>query len=479
MVNAALLTKQKQFVNANKILKSAETLSKLEGITHYLSEINFKLGNNCYAEKKDTALHFFYKGLKYAKQNHLPLISGRIHSNIGYLHVHFDEYEEALPSINKAMSIAKKVNDSAVLQEVNFTLGVYYESKDDYTKALKYYDAAVETYGKYVNQIQLSYTYWLYSGALYHTKYFEKAFDIQEKYIYLNDSVYNLEKTAQFEALRTEFEVEKKDNQITLLERENQLAATRRKWIITSSVFISLGLIGLFLYYRQRAKTQQKIRKQENELYEKEAKLIAIKSQVEGQDKERHRIAKELHDGVGGQLATVTMALSHLNTNLKNIKITSIQNSLKTTFSELRSLSHSLSETYHKEKSLTTLLAKLKQNYETQNAFTVEISIYPEESLEALPESIKHNTYRVLQELFNNTHKHSKATLVQLSLNTYEDQLVILFEDNGIGFNVKTNANGIGMKNIEERIITLNGKLHIDSAPQRGTHFSIEIPLKI
>ena len=337
---------------------------------------------------------------------------------------------------------------------------------------------------RFANKVQLYNSYIMLSGALEHNNNFKEAYDYQNKYIALKDSVFNERKAKEFNELRTQYDVEKKDHQISLLEKETELAATKRKWIITLSALISLVLVSLFLFYRHSAKTQKRIREQEQVLYEKETEriqkereLATIRAEVEGKDKERHRIAKELHDGVGGQLASVTMSLFHLNSNWGNENITNIQKVLGKTFKEIRGLSHSLSSSHLSEKTLEILIFDLKQHYEKMNAFTVEVSTFPEDCLKNISAVTKHNLYRVLQELFNNTYKYANASLVQLTFNVHKNILVVVFEDNGIGFDTNYKNEGIGLKNIHERIISVNGKIHIDSHKHRGTVVNLEIPI--
>ena len=90
---------------------------------------------------------------------------------------------------------------------------------------------------------------------------------------------------------------------------------------------------------------------------------------------------------------------------------------------------------------------------------------------------LKHNLYRILQELIANSLKHAEAKRVQISFNFHIKSLIVMFEDDGKGFDVKTNKNGIGLKNIDERIAQINSTMTIDSTLNVGTHICIEIPL--
>ena len=119
----------------------------------------------------------------------------------------------------------------------------------------------------------------------------------------------------------------------------------------------------------------------------------------------------------------------------------------------------------------------LKQQYEHVNQFKVSISIFPEESLDTIDADVKHNLYRILQELFNNASRHSNCNYVELSINRHSDSIIVIYEDDGIGFDTKMIKEGIGLKNINERSKSINGTLVVDSQKDKGTHVTLEIPI--
>ena len=129
---------------------------------------------------------------------------------------------------------------------------------------------------------------------------------------------------------------------------------------------------------------------------------------------------------------------------------------------------------YYNKKSFYKLLAEIKKQYE-RDTLNIDISIYPENCLDSLKAEIKHNLYRILQEAFANILKHAKANNVHLSFNKHKDSLVVIIEDDGIGFNVKTTIKGIGIKNMKERVTSINGEFNIDSSQKNGTQLIIKI----
>ncbi len=468
-----------------KSLKAAMKISLLHNYKKGLIESYNTKGLLFFDTQKDSVEYYYKKAIKIAKNINNLYLEETVLSNLGDFYLNIGDNEKAITTLKKAEYLAKKVGDKTAFYYINMSLAIYYENLKEYGNAIKYYKKALNEKEFLLSKRQKKRVYWLLSGTLWFNKQYKEAFDYQEKYIYLNDSIFNIQKEKEFQTLRTEYEVEKKDNQIALLETEKELANTRRKWLMITVVLLTLPLLILFLFYRHRARTQsiirtqeQQIHKQEKEHLEQQQELKETQALIEGQDKERERIAKELHDGIAGQLASINLNLSHANKDINNKTVTKISGTLKQTFKELRSLSHDLSYNYHKDKSFHDLLVELKQKYEQLKLFAFNISVYPDNALQNLDVYIKHNLYRILQELLANVSKHAKAKDVQLSFNKHDNLLIMILEDNGLGFKEQTQKDGIGIKNIKQRVASINATFHIESTLERGTTVVVEIPVQ-
>lgn len=465
-------------------LESAIKLSKDNNQKDRLAESYNLKGISLFEKQKDSSIYYYNNALQLFKESENKYFEGIVYANLGDIYLNIYDYNNAFKNLKLSENIAKEIGNSSSLFFVNLSLGIYNIETENYPEGVSRYEIAMNEYKDYVDDKKLVTGYWLLSEGYFFNNQFKKAYKTQEKYISLNEKLLNAKKAKEFDEIRTKYEVEKKDNQIVLLEKDKVLSAIKRKWIIVSAILAALPLIGLFLFYRHRANTQKTIRLQELEIHhkekarlEKEQELIQIKALVDGQDKERHRIAKELHDGVGGQLASVNLSLSEINSKLNNRSLHNIGNVLTNSFNELRALSHSLSSNYHKDKTLYSLLAELKKQY-TSDYLEIEISIFPEDCLVDLNMTLKHNLYRIFQESFANVLKHANAKQVHLSINKHIDVFVIIIEDDGVGFELKSLQRGIGLKNIKERIDSINGKLSIDTSINNGTQLIIEIPLQ-
>lgn len=212
---------------------------------------------------------------------------------------------------------------------------------------------------------------------------------------------------------------------------------------------------------------------------DKEERLHAL---ILATENERKRIARDLHDGACVNLAAINMKVDALKEDLGNSpvlaqKVANIADDLDATYHEVRGISHDLmSKTLHAtglETALEELAGRVQQ---VQKGLTVDFySNYP---LDRIGGWAKIHLYRIAQELLLNVLKHAGAETVNLQLLEDEGKLLLTVEDDGRGFDPgKALANGgIGLANVRTRVEVLHGKMHLESAPEKGTFISIEIP---
>lgn len=215
---------------------------------------------------------------------------------------------------------------------------------------------------------------------------------------------------------------------------------------------------------------------------QRKAEEKAIKAVVEGEERERHRIANELHDGLGQYLSAANM---HLNTVYSDSR--SLSDSSDRAFKTgLQMLEHAISET----RSIShNLLPKAIQDYGLKLAVeslvnemqsTQEISIYLFQKYrdETVPGNIQINFFRIIQEALNNAIKHSGGTTISINLVYSDNELICTIEDNGIGFDPLNVTNeGLGLQSMKTRVAAMSGNLDIDSKQNSGTLITAIVPL--
>lgn len=244
-----------------------------------------------------------------------------------------------------------------------------------------------------------------------------------------------------------------------------------------SSFLLSLALLLFYLRYKKNI-LQQQFEIQQKELdYQKKLTQVIITSQ----EQERKRIGKELHDDVGNNLASLRLFLDKYlylpdydNTAIKE----EYKKRINSIFNKLRTISHQLSVAEIELFGLREALFMMSEHIEQSGVFTIHI----DESKTRIPESLEYDTaviiYRVFQELLTNTIKHAGANEVYIDFEQHPDSggLQISYADNGKGLPSDKLLHGLGFKNIESRLQTINGHYDIDREASAGFRIHIFIP---
>ena len=207
-----------------------------------------------------------------------------------------------------------------------------------------------------------------------------------------------------------------------------------------------------------------------------------IEAVIESQEKERKRIAEELHDSIGQMLALIKLNLSRLESDVE-FKEDSLQLFKQTTgilddsCDEVRNISHNLMPPDIYGRNLTELIEGLIRKIVNTNEYTCQFQAFGVSG--NLSNAIKFTVYRVIQEILHNIIKHAAASKITINLIQTDDGINLMVEDNGKGFDKNLVNMGLGLKNIYSRIDLLKGYFDIDSSLNRGTNYNITIPFNI
>jgi len=218
------------------------------------------------------------------------------------------------------------------------------------------------------------------------------------------------------------------------------------------------------------------IRRKNKEKHRQE--IIRLESLLDGQEKERKRIAEELHDGLNGDLSAIKYRLSGLEDT--GLHLEDRENLVKTidlidnACTQVRRISHNLMPSSILDFGLVETVNQYCSKINSSHPLELDFQYFGDPA--TLPKKSETVIYRIIQELINNIIKHSQATTALVQMNFHENELFITVEDNGVGFDVKNAKNGLGLKNIESRIQLLKAGLEIDSS-DKGTSFQINIDL--
>jgi len=440
IINAENLVELKHFYDAKKVLdKAFLTLKDFPG-----SNLNDS--------------YFYSEGLYYAKQN----------KNANAL----ESYEKGIKSAEKHQNHIALNRLKFAEYEILFKLKEYEKSKNNLDYLIENTPFIVDK-KNYYNELAKVYNA---------TKDFNKAYFYSNKYNEINDSLNHTKFKSEIVELEAKYKKAESEKKINLLQSENEKAVlmlynNRLNSVLFAVLSFLLFLTVLFLWIfnknQKKLSAQKEINhQQELKAFENRHKLSVSKALIKGEEIERKRIARDLHDGLGSMLSGLKI---HLNLAKRENKETvhGVDALLDNSIKELRNISQNLMPETLLELSLEHALRDLCAA-NSNSATKIEFQYLVKKS--KLPKNYEIMIYRIIQELLNNALKYAKASQVLVSCSQNKDVFFITVEDNGIGFDVlDTNKNGMGLKNIKNRVEFLNGKLEIDSKINQGTSTYIEL----
>ncbi len=269
--------------------------------------------------------------------------------------------------------------------------------------------------------------------------------------------------------MESKYETEKKEMQIASLKKDKKLYIG-----FGISGIVVLLLLSGFLFARHRLNVnKRKIAEFQVKQLEQEKQLVATQAVLEGETAERSRLARDLHDGLGGMLSVVKL-------NLKDMKSYSIMDNpdvvrfgnalemLDQSIGELRRVAHHMMPESLMRYGLKVSLEDFCRAIPGVNFIYLGEDPRLDSRLEVL-------IYRSAYELINNALKHSQATNINVQLMIDNGLVSLTVSDNGIGFDPKTAILGNGLENIRTRLALYNGKMNIHSSPGKGSEISVEI----
>ena len=401
--------------------------------------------------------------------------------NMGEYYNHSNSYSQAIPYYEKALKLSELNKDLFQKCDLLYILSGIYLNSTIYTKALDYGLQSLLLAKKigakdiiFLTQKRLSIIY----NKLNKPK---KAYEFLEESYTLKDSVLNENHIKQMTLIQTQFETGKKDKSITeqqikLKKQELDLIKKEKEKQFYSIVSVLLILLsfGLWYFFRQR----QKIKNKEIITLQQQQEIAKLEALIDGEEKERRRIAQELHDGLNGDLSAIKYRLSTLeDAGLNKIdaeNLTKVIDMIDESCAQVRSISHNLMPSSILEYGLIETIREYCIKINTSETFKIDFQFFG--NYIALSKKSETVIYRIIQELVTNILKHSKATEALIQFNYREDELFITVEDNGIGFDKNAISPGIGLKNIKTRIGFLNALLDFESS-FAGTSYTISIDL--
>ncbi len=365
-------------------------------------------------------------------RNYVAFVSGNVYLDL-------KEYDKAIDYLEQAVTAAKKGGANTQVQDAYRGLAQGYEAKGDYRQSLINYKA-----------------FWT-----------------------MRDSLESIAIRNDIAAWSLKYRTAEKDKKMLsdqlLINKQKENIRTKNNWIVGISLGATLLIVLLYAFFRinhHKQRLKMSVLQQQQEIDQ-------LKAMITGEEKERERMARELHDGIGGMLAAINMNLSSAWAMQEDAagkeRLHKILDMLKDTSSEVRKTAHNLLPDVLTRYSLEQALMIYCEHINIGNVLQVDFEFHAQ--IEDLDKSIELILYRISQELLQNILKHAHATTAWLMIKQLDQKLSIIVEDNGSGFAPEEENNGYGLLNLQYRVKALEGNLHMQSDIGQGTTIHIEFDL--
>ncbi|TVQ83228.1 MAG: hypothetical protein EA393_15710 [Bacteroidetes bacterium] len=449
---------------------------QLPKVYNNLAITHFYLGNT------EESIAGFEKAYEINLKNGNISETARNINNIGIVWRNLENYSRALIYSLRALELRKTLGDRYAIAESYMNVGSDYALLNSLDMALAYFDST-EVMIKELKRPQFEAEFLLAKASAYeHNLQFSKALYLIKEHYRLRDSIINERNKNHISELMIQYETEKKDRellaqQLTISEKEKALRIKNlQASIYLIGFFVTLLLLtGGVLFYRQRKKHIEA----QYENWQKNKKIDNLKFLIAGEEKERTRISRELHDGINGSLAALKMLIKSNRYSKEEVLEKSTEMIDQITL-EIREISHNLMPAVLKDLGLIAVLNDFL--FKIKRGGSLDITLYDFGDFSGLSDHDKLVVYRIVQELVKNVLKHAQATECIVQLVAEEDMVSVTVEDNGKGFvsnkeQMKIEESGIGLRNVKSRIDMVDGKLNILSDQRSGTSIHIEIPV--
>jgi len=462
------------FIRNSDILRNKQIIEKCDAIIDRVTDKDVLAGyytnrGNVYGYDEDyeTCDKYFQKALSILDETGNQYRLGMLYYNMGYFAVQRDNLTLGEEYYKMSLSAFEKYNSKFDICDGILALGrvLYYSQK--YDEAESYLLKALSMAQQMESKLLMRNAFITLSWLEHDRGNYKEAFEYSENGAEIDTELVSENTQKQLAFLEVKHETEKKEQQILSLTREKRLIL-----YLGVAGGILLLLLLLLMFARHRI-SWHKI-----ERLKKEKQLVATQSLLDGETAERTRLARDLHDGLGGMLSAVRFNLSGLKDGNTGAIIESSDvelfnkalNTLDESIRELRRVAHNMMPDslarYGLKASLTDFcnsISIVKFNYFGSG--------------DRLGSKLEVMIYRTVHELVNNALKHSGAKEIIVQIIQEVDRIAITVQDDGRGFDTSVPTEGTGLKNIKDRVGSYNGRMEIWSKENEGTEISVEFIL--
>lgn len=480
-------------------------------------------------ESYPLALQHLQKAVQYAEQLKNPKLMAAAYSGMAAYASRTKNFPDALVWQTKAIKLFEEADNKQMLSRLYVSAGNLANATKDSVTAANYYHKALSISEALGNKENIGNAYEKLSTFYVSWKDYEKAHDNYKKFILYRDSITAKSALAKIEEIRTQYETEKKDNEIAKLninQRIKQLEIEKQKAIIAGNEAVAREKQNeIDLLSKSRELGDAKIRQQEEDLVKKELIATANQQQLQLAEKEkqlteriiknqktfrnlllaglglllllgytyfnryqlkkkleqqnsllaiRNNISQDLHDDIGASLSNINILNELARRNISQPEKST--NYLSKASEDIQRISESLSD----------IVWNINPKYDDMQNLFVRMKRYAADMLDGknikghfdfpsdeksvqLSMTQRRDLYLIFKEAVNNLVKYSGANEASISLKAEKNQIEMKIKDNGKGFDDKLITHGNGLHNMAQRAKISGGSVQIDSAPGKGT----------
>lgn len=510
------------FLKAKKLYLSIDSLDRAMDINDDIYAMLSAQKNPLHVYKK-----YLDEYIAYAKKSKNPLRLARMYTILGNEAYDKNKPKESLENFKKAINLLQDSNKSKEITSLYTNIAtIYNESLHLHDSALYYLNKQLPEIKNHGDIMDLCYNYVNQAASYHYLGEYDKAISYLKmadnlplkshrtkvnqylyeflyknydakgdyknayKYLQLNklqsDSINVVKQNIAISDIHTKYKTKEKELENTVLKTELKT----NRILMYSVIVLLLAIIVIAFLMIKNSRRREKISRQEKQIEQqklekalKEYELSSIDMMLEGQEKERQRIANDLHDNLGSMLAT--LKLNFENLKLRKDELREEENKLyertdlliEEAYQKVRRIAHAKNAGVFATEGLIPAVTKLAEKISIPGKLEIQVIAFGFN--ERLENTLEITIFRTIQELATNIIKHSQATEATIHLNDHENNINIMIEDNGVGFDSKkiSAADGMGLANIKKKIAHLGGTFDVDTTPGKGTTIIIDIPL--
>jgi signal transduction histidine kinase len=417
------------------------------------------------------AINYLKQSLAITIKTDNPLTKSRIVSTSNMLSVAYLN-NNMIDSSNfyqkRCLELGEKIQNHQNIYDMHNGFAEYYFKNNDTKQSIFYAEKALSYAEKLKSIEKQSSLYNLLYQNYRQTNNSNQALHYFEKYKIFEDSLIRMNVNKQIAQLELTFETEKQKTEIQKLSIEKLIQNRQSLLFFLVGSFISLAII--LVMYRE-------LKKNNKALIEKNAAIL--EAHLKGQTTERQRVAIDLHDNLGSTISSIKYSLEAIDRSKMNADEVAVQENLYSlldkAYNDVRLLSHNLLPEEFEKKGLTETLTEFIRKINKVSKIKFDLKI--DENFGRQNHKIEFELYSICMELVNNIMKHSKATQARITLSKQTpplgvgglkaEQILLFVSDNGIGI-FKNDSDGMGIKNIQARVDSINGKWTVKSVENEG-----------